>query len=641
MTERPLDVTAVAVVADDVPLAADRFERLAAQTLGAGRFEVIAVTSGADGARDELDRFAEKHPEVFRAVRSEHSGTAALGAALERAQGRYVCLLGPGDALEPDALERLVRAADEAGADVVVCGDAAAETAAFRTEAHARGLAAARLFNRALIEAEDLRLPEGDELGAIERFALRVMANAEKIIIVAEASAFPAAPRPEAAPPEWVAAAERLAATADEVLEPGEGREAVLHRAFTHEIAAALDPRALKLDAFARAEHWRAVADFADARLTEAIRRRLPTELRVRVSLAQHRDRELLEAALAQDAPPLLLEDGRLYVRYPGFRESGADLPDAWFEATDTAGAAERVTDRLARGVAPRYLVWTGVKRADYRIEYSFALPVEGIDAGAVQVGAVRVDDGGQVAPRGAHVAAPAVEIGAETEIRAEDGTTVVTARLLVPDFTGRPVGRWSLRAAVTIGAVAYDLPLKAPAGYVRKEGMLRGVTVEWGPTRSLVVRVRERATFRGVSRLKGLLSDKLRSGFTSLVRAKPRAESRAGRQIESDTDTSFGVQSSFIPNCLALASTTDIQKGSRGYLCSRPGEDRVAAGGPVRREGAPSHRRGRERAHRGRRERRRRAVPRRVPARPAPEGERRIGEPQGHRRHHRRGRRL
>lgn len=639
MTERPLDVTVVAVVADDVPLAADFFERLAAQTLGAGRFEVIAVTSGADGAGDELDRFAEKHPEVFRVVRSEHSGTAALGAALERAQGRYVCLLGPGDVLGPDALERLVRAADEAGADVLVCGEAAAETAAFGTEAHARGLASARLFSRALIEAADLRLPEDDELGAVERFALGAMVKAARIVVVAEAAAFPAAPRPEAAPPRWIAAAERLAAAADEVLE-GEGREEVLHRVFAHEIAAALDPRALELDAFARAEHWRAVADFADARLTESIRRRLPTELRVRVSLAQHRDLELLEAALAQDAPPLLLEDGRLYVRYPGFRAAGADLPDAWFEAAGVTGAAERVTDRLARGVEPRYLVWTGVKRADYRIEYSFALPVEGLDAGAVSVGAVRIEDGGQVAPRAAHAEAPAVEIAAETEIRAEDGTAIVTARLLVPDFTDRPVGRWSLRVAVRVGAVAYDLPLKAPAGYVRKEGMLRGVTVEWGPKRSLVVRVRERATFRGVSRLKGLLSDKLRSGFTSLNRAKPRSESRAGRRGESDTDTSFGVQSSFIPNCLAIASTTDIQKGSRGYLCSRPGEDRVAAGGPVRREGAPSHRRRRERAHRGRRERRRGAVPRRVPARPTPEGQRRGGEPQGHRRHHRRGRR-
>ena len=43
----------------------------------------------------------------------------------------------------------------------------------------------------------------------------------------------------------------------------------------------------------------------------------------------------------------------------------------------------------FALGTEPRYLVWTGVRRSDYRIEYSCRLPVAGIDTKAIAVGAV------------------------------------------------------------------------------------------------------------------------------------------------------------------------------------------------------------------------------------------------------------
>jgi poly(ribitol-phosphate) beta-N-acetylglucosaminyltransferase len=618
MTARPLDVTAVAVVADDLPAAAAYFARLAG---AAGRFDVIAVTP--DGEGDALDRAAAEHPEALRVLRSHAAGAAAWNAALEHARGRYVCLLAAGERPEPEALARLAAAADEAGADVVACaGEAGADVlvsgdehdaAAFQAYAHVRGLAAARLFSRTLIEAEGLRLPEDGDLGATERFALRAMAKARAVLVVADA-AFGDPRPPAASPSEWIAAAERLAATADEVLDAGDGREAVLHRVFTHEVAAALDPRALRLEAFARAEHWRAVADFADARLTEPIRDRLPTGLRVRLALAQRRDLELLEAAVAQTAPPLLLEDDRLYLRYPGFRTAGADLPDAWFAAPLDPGPDEagHLADCIARGIEPRYLVWTGVKRADYRLEYSFALPIDGIGVDAVRVGAVRIASGERRAGNDTHPAsaAPTAEIQAAVAVRADGNTAVVTARLLLTDFTERPIGSWSLRATVTVGAVAYDLPLKAPKGYVAKEGMLRGITVAWDPERAVTIRVRERATRRGVSRLKALLSDRLRTGFSRTRRARKPCVI-AARRSESHTDTSFGVQSLFTPDCLARATTTDILKGSRGYLCSRPGKDRLAAGGPVRFEGPPRDRRGREPADRGGGQRRHGAVPR------------------------------
>ncbi|RRR97687.1 glycosyltransferase [Glycomyces terrestris] len=488
MTGAPLDLTAVAVVPDGGSGAVDCLAALAAQTLGPGRLEVVAATADGDG--EDVDRFAEKHPDLVRVVRGPAGGLRA--AALAAARGRYVVFVDPGERPAPDRLERLLHAAGDA--DVLLCG-APAGLAGAAGPAAFTALEAARLFRRELLA--DVRCPDGGEAGDAELLALGALAEAATVAVCDDDPA----PRPDAAPQEWTAAAERLAAAATG-LAP-EARDALLLGVLTREVAAALDARALESDAFARTAAWRAVADFADAHLTEELRRRLPVALRVRVSLAQRRDLDLLEAAVAETAPGLLAEDGRLYARLPGFRDASG-LPDAWYAAD-----GEPLTDMLARGAAPRYLVWTGVRRADYRIEYSCFLPVEGLGPDAVSVGAVVLADGESPAPRAARAEAPAWEVAAEVETGADGGLAVVTARVALGDLLERPPGRWALRASVRLGGFVYDLPLTAPAGYVRREGMLRGVSVEWGPKRSIVVRVRQRATRRGASRLLGFLSDR------------------------------------------------------------------------------------------------------------------------------------
>lgn len=304
-----------------------------------------------------------------------------------------------------------------------------------------------------------------------------------------------AAPAHASEPAERVAAAERILAAA-----VGPDRDEEVYQAFTNEVAEALQPLALTLEPGERAKCWTAIAELADAHLTEEIRLRLPTEKRVRISLAQHRDHALLEAAIAQPAPGFLLEEGRLFARYPGFREEPHGLADEWFEA-----ATERVTVRLARGVKPRYLVWTGVKREDYCLEYSFFVPVEGCAAESVRVGVDRLAKG--KVPRKRTAVDAAEDLGFDVEaivdVRAEGALTVVTARVRTAELTGRGAGRWSLRAHLTLRGFTYDLPLKAPRGYFQRLGMPAGLAVEWGEKRSLAVRVDERATWRGLSRLR------------------------------------------------------------------------------------------------------------------------------------------
>jgi hypothetical protein len=304
-----------------------------------------------------------------------------------------------------------------------------------------------------------------------------------------------AAPEHAFEPAERVAAAERILASAE-----GHDRDERVYQAFTNEVAEALQPLALTLEAGERAKCWTAVADLVDTHLTEELRLRLPTEKRVRISLAQHRDHDLLEAAIAQDAPRFLLEDGRLFARYPGFREASHGLADAWFEA-----ATERVTARLARGITPRYLVWTGVKRENYRLEYSFHLPVEGIGADAVRVGVVRLAPGTFPQQRTPVPAADGVapDLEADVDVRADGPLTAVTAAIRTEELTDRGAGRWSLRAYIALGDWIYDLPLKTPRGYFHRLGMPNGLSVEWGDKKSLAVKVDERATWRGLSRLR------------------------------------------------------------------------------------------------------------------------------------------
>ncbi|WP_205328279.1 hypothetical protein [Glycomyces sp. YM15] len=305
----------------------------------------------------------------------------------------------------------------------------------------------------------------------------------------------PAAATLASAPIERVAAAGRLLASA-----AGPDRDEQVFEAFSSEVAEVLQPQVLALEPGERAKCWTAVADLADAHLTEAVLLRLPTEQRVRIALARHRDHALLEAAIAEPAPRFLLEDGRLFARYPGFREEPHGLADTWFEA-----ATERVTGRLAKGVEPRYLVWTGVKRAEYRLEYSFFVPVEGCEATSVRVGAVRLAKGETPGKRTAVPAAedPGFDVEADVAVRAEGPLTAVTASVRTEELTAHGAGRWSLRAHVTLRDFTYDLPLKAPRGYFQRLGMPIGLAVEVGQHRILAVRVDERATWRGLSRLR------------------------------------------------------------------------------------------------------------------------------------------
>lgn len=95
----------------------ESLDSLRAQTLG--DFEAICVNDGStDGSRALLQRYLDEDAR-FRVIDKENSGYgASMNRGLDAARGEYVAILEPDDLYEPDALERLVGAAQAADVPV-------------------------------------------------------------------------------------------------------------------------------------------------------------------------------------------------------------------------------------------------------------------------------------------------------------------------------------------------------------------------------------------------------------------------------------------------------------------------------------------------------------------------------------------
>ncbi|MCC3762782.1 glycosyltransferase family 2 protein [Glycomyces sp. TRM65418] len=497
------DVSVVIPVYNTMPYLTACLDSLAAQTLRPDRFEVVAVDDGStDGSGAELDRFAAEHANVTVVHQANSGGPAGpCNAALELVRGRYVLFLGSDDYLGTEALERMTAAADEWGSEVLLCkmvgvGGRKAPPVFERTIPDvdypnndlAWALSNTKLFSRELIEREGLRFPEGMQVLSDGPFTLRAMAKARRVSVEADYDHYYAVKREQGenltyatAPFGWIDAAERLIALTVELFPPGEGRDDLIYRVFSREIHKCLQPHFLGVEPADRREYWEAVADFCDEHLTEQVRRRLPTEKRVRVSLAHARDWDLLEESLRADSPTFLVEDGRVFVRYPGFRDG---RPDEWYLAD-----AERVTGRLAKGIVPVDLAWAGDRKSGHFLEYWFRLPVAGLEPDQVSVGVKRLGQGEPAAPRHSlpvEERTPLDDV-AEIELRPDGDTVIVAARLSLEALAGGP-GRWSLRTQLTMGAFVYDLPLKTVRGPVQRHGRPLGMSVDWGARRSVVM---------------------------------------------------------------------------------------------------------------------------------------------------------
>ncbi|MEE1753598.1 glycosyltransferase family 2 protein [Streptomyces sp. SP18CS02] len=476
------DVSVVVAVYNTMPYLTECLNSLVGQSIGLDRLEIVAVDDGStDDSGRELDRFAEKYPDTVKVIHQENSGgpAAPSNRALDVASGRFVYFIGSDDYLGEEALERMVTCADEHGSDVVV-GKMVGTNGRYVHQALYRKndpdvslydsalpftLANTKLFRRDLVEQHKLRFPEDMPVGSDQPFTIEACVRARKISVVADYTCYYAVKRGDASNITYRAnhlarlhCVSEIMKHAAGLIEAGPRRDAVFQRHFTWELAKLIQEDFPSLDGETRREVCAGIARLADEYFTEPIRDALDVKRRVRIGLAQRGAVDELVRAIADEtehgAPPLLLEDGRAFVRYPGFRDGGLDLPDRLFEII-----GESVPRQLAGGTA---LVAADWEQDGERMAVSLAVrvPVTGDTGSAVLRLAGKAmpksadKPGARRLPVGTELPAPAGEL---TREETADGTaTVLRAR--VPVQPSR--AKLGVRVYLDVAGSTYEIPV-------------------------------------------------------------------------------------------------------------------------------------------------------------------------------------
>ncbi|WBB81618.1 glycosyltransferase [Micromonospora sp. WMMD882] len=365
--ERVPDVTVVTAVYNTMPYLTRCLTSLVEQTIGRDRLEIVAVDDGStDGSGRELERFARLHPGTVKVLSQSNSGGPAgpSNRALDVATGRYVFFIGSDDYLGPEALERLVAAADRWDADVVlgrmrgvnsrnihqaIFGSTREEVDLF-TSPLPFSLSNTKLFRRELIERHKLRYPEDMPVGSDQPFTIEACYRAKRVSVLADYDYYYAVRRLNARNITYASrhlerlrCAEALVGFVAGLIEEGPRRDAVLLRHFAWEVARLLEDDVLGLDRATQEAVHAGVRALAVRHLTDRIRDGLDIDARVRLGVARHGGVDDLLAVIRQDAelgvPPAVRDGDRWYAGYPGFRSPELDIPDAWFDVTDHAAA--------------------------------------------------------------------------------------------------------------------------------------------------------------------------------------------------------------------------------------------------------------------------------------------------------------
>jgi poly(ribitol-phosphate) beta-N-acetylglucosaminyltransferase len=305
-----------------MPYLKECLRSLIGQTIGLPRLEIVAVDDGStDGSGEELDRWAAKYPDTIKVLHQENSGGPAgpSNRALDIATGRYVFFVGADDHLGLEALERLVTAADDLDADIVLgklvgAGGRVVNQGVFNpgdrdditlvNSALPWALSNTKLYRRSMLEEHHIRYPVELRSGSDQPFTLRAIGVARRIAVRADYEFYYAVRRKDSSNityrtslHNFVQDAAIVMDTAADVLTDPAARARVLRRHFTWELGKLLDARFLKADA-------------------DEQRR-----------------------------------GDRYYIGYPGFQDPASGQPDDWFDAT-------RQVRQLAHQTGPAKVSW-------------------------------------------------------------------------------------------------------------------------------------------------------------------------------------------------------------------------------------------------------------------------------------------
>lgn len=348
------DVTVVVPVFNTMPYLTETLDSLVRQSIGPDRLEVVVVDDGStDGSGAELDAYAARHPDLFTVVHQENSGgpAAPCNVGLEHAHGRYVFFLGADDYLGDEALERLVARADEWESDVVcarivgvggrwvnqVLYARDAKDVPFPSAELASALSNTKLFRRSLLTEHGITFARDLKVGSDQPFTIEAMLHARRISVLGDYAYYHAVKRDDASnitySSGWRARLAGISAVIEHVADligPGEGRDLLLGRHFSGEIATLLRRDLYQVDEAEQRELVAAVNALASAYLTEPMLTRLRVLDRWRFLLARDDGLEQLRAlaGLDEEPAPLQVQGDAVVLHYPSLPASPAAPSD-------------------------------------------------------------------------------------------------------------------------------------------------------------------------------------------------------------------------------------------------------------------------------------------------------------------------
>ncbi|MFF5185176.1 glycosyltransferase family 2 protein [Streptomyces sp. NPDC000345] len=492
------DVSVVVAVYNTMPYLTECLNSLVGQSIGRERLEVVAVDDGStDDSGRELDRFAALYPDTVKVIHQPNSGgpAAPSNRALDVATGRYVYFIGSDDYLGEEALERMVKCADENDADVVV-GKMVGTNGRYVHQALYKEnvadvslydsalpftLANTKLFRRDMVEKYHLRFPEHLPVGSDQPFTIEACVRARKISVLADYTCYYAVKRGDASNITYRAdhlarlraAAEIMDFTAG-LVEEGPKRDAVLRRHFTWELAKLVQHDFPSLDRELQRQLCSGIGRLADAYFTDGIRDAMDVKRRVRIALAHAGAVDELAEAISSEkehgAPPFVVEGERAYARYPGFRDPRIGVPDRVYELV-----GEAVPGRLAQGTELLASAWEQQGEA-LAYTASVRVPVLGDVQGAGAAlrlikGAMpkSADKPGARRLQPGHELAPVVG-EMRVEPAADGAASVLHARVPLELVTGKR----GVRVYVDVAGSTYEIP-------VRGKGLPMPLARRWG----------------------------------------------------------------------------------------------------------------------------------------------------------------
>ena len=355
------DVSVIIGVYNAMPYLVKCVTSVLEQSIGLDRIEIIAIDDGStDGSGEQLDLFAASYP-VLNVIHQPNSGgpSRPRNVGLDHAAGRYVFFLDADDYLGPEALERLLRMADDNGSDIVLPRPAGVNgrrvaRAMFKTtepkvdlfasEVY-RTLSCQKLFRRSFIERLGLRFPEDLRIVEDQFFTAPAFLNAGVISVLADGEYYFLRRRSDGmnitaqlTVPVEVELLERILPLVGRHVEPGPRRDFINRRHFGQMATGVYGPgflkadRVVQQDALARGKALLAEWYTPGAAQYFSPARRIKFHLVSAGALEPLI--EFIRAETAGEEGKDVVDKGRIFAGYRAFRDPALNIPDECFDAT-------------------------------------------------------------------------------------------------------------------------------------------------------------------------------------------------------------------------------------------------------------------------------------------------------------------